>query len=274
MNIELSITELIGTTVGLSVLMITLLVFIFQTVIKEFFANAIKHDYDVKLEEFKSQLSQNGNDVKDLRENALKGMHFRQSKLYEKQIEAVEILWSDVIELSKVKHISTNMLAFSTSYERIAKISETDPKIRDLFETLEGDFDITKVNFLNGERLRPFITPLAWAYYNAYKAILVNDIIKFSVLKIGVGTDILKDSSHLKSILEVALPDKKEYINDRKTKSFYYLLEILENRLLEELKSVLKGNENSQESITLASSIMQEVENIQQEQNKKESETA
>lgn len=263
MNIELSISELIGTTVGLSVLSITLLVFVFQTVIKEFFANAIKHDYDVKLEELKSQLNQNGSDVKDLRDSALIGIHDRQSKLYKKQIKATEILWSDVIELSKIKHISTSLLNFSSNYEKVAKMSKDDPKLREFFEMLEGDFDIKNFDFRVGEKLRPFISPLAWAYYNSYKSILVDDIVKFSVLKIGVGEDILKENDKLIKLLEITLPDHKDYINNEQTKSFYYLLEILENRLLDELKSFLKGDENSKASIELASSIMKQVEDIQ-----------
>lgn len=259
---NLNTYQLVGTSVGFSILVIALSIFIFKTIIKEFFTNAIKYDYNIKLEKLKAELLQNENNIKDLRNGALNGINFRQSELYKKQIYTVEALWCDVIELSKIKHISTNLLAFSSNYEKIAKIAENDPQLRDFFQTIEGNFDIKQVNFHVGENLRPFLSPLSWAYYKAYKSILINDIIKFSVLKIGIGEDIVKNDSSLKKLLEITLPDKKEYINSENTKSFYYLLEILENRLLDELKNFLKGVENTKESIELANSIIQQVEDI------------
>lgn len=78
----------------------------------------------------------------------------------------------------------------------------------------------------------------------------------------------LKDDSKLKRLIEIALPDKKDYIYDEKTNSFYYLLEVLENRLLEELKISLKGTESTKESIDLASSIMNQVEELEKNKNK------
>jgi hypothetical protein len=262
MEENLNIYELIGTSAIFSVILISLLIFFFKTIIKEFFTNAIKYDYNIKLEKLKAELLQNENNIKDLRNSALNGIHFRQSELYKKQIYAVETLWCDVIELSKIKHISTNVLAFSSDYEEIAEIAKNDPQLREFFQTLEGDFNIKQVNFHVGENLRPFLSPLSWAYYKAYKSILVNDIIKFSVLKIGIGKDILKEDNSLKKLLEITLPDKIEYINSENTKSFYYLLEILENRLLDELKNFLKGIENTKESIELANSIIQQVADI------------
>ncbi|RWS50921.1 hypothetical protein CKA56_00910 [Arcobacter venerupis] len=83
-----------------------------------------------------------------------------------------------------------------------------------------------------------------------------------------MGGELLKDDSKLKRLIEIALPDKKDYIYDEKTNSFYYLLEVLENRLLEELKISLKGTESTKESIDLASSIMNQVEELEKNKNK------
>lgn len=194
--------------------------------------------------------------------------YYRQSKLYDKQIQAVESLWSDVIELSKIKNFSSYMLPFSDNFDKVAHDAKEDLKIRELFEILNGNFKIEEINFLVGEKLQPFLSPLSWAYYKAYKSILATDFIKFNIIKFGVGGELLKDDSKLKRLIEIALPDKKDYIYDEKTNSFYYLLEVLENRLLEELKISLKGTESTKESIDLASSIMNQVEELEKNKNK------
>lgn len=260
--------EIVGTTVALNTIIIGGLLFLSKTIIKEFLTNAIKYDYDIKVEKLKSKLTQNGNDINDLRKGALSGVYYRQSKLFKKQIHAVEILWSDVIELSRIKTFSTFMLHFSGNFDEVAEKAKNDPKIRELFELLNGDFKIEDMNFLVGEKLRPFLSPLSWAYYKAYKSILATDFIKFSAIKFGVGKDLLKDDTELKRLISVTLPDKKEYVYDDSTKSFYYLLEVLENRLIDELKIVLKGTESTKESIDLASSIMSQVTEIEKTRNR------
>jgi hypothetical protein len=260
--------EIFGATLVSSTIVIPALLYLFKTIIKEFLTNAIKHDYDIKIEELKSKLAQNGNDVRNLREGALNGVYYRQSKLYDKQIQAVESLWSDVIELSKTKSFSTCLLSLSDDFSDIANKAKDDDKVRKLFETLEGNFKIEGINFLIGEKLRPFLSPLSWAYYKAYKSILAYDFIKFNIIKFGVGEEVLEENTKLKKLIEIALPDKKDYIYDKTTNSFYYLLEILENRLLDELKIFLKGTESTKESIDLASSIMNQVEELEKNKNK------
>ncbi|RWS50922.1 hypothetical protein CKA56_00915 [Arcobacter venerupis] len=129
--------EIFGATLLSSTIVIPALLYLFKTIIKEFLTNAIKHDYDIKIEELKSKLAQNGNDVRNLREGALNGVYYRQSKLYDKQIQAVESLWSDVIELSKIKNFSSYMLPFSDNFDKVAHDAKEDLKIRELFEILK-----------------------------------------------------------------------------------------------------------------------------------------
>ncbi|WP_108063755.1 hypothetical protein [Poseidonibacter lekithochrous] len=259
---EINLVEVIGTSIGLSVLIISGLLFIFKTVIKEFFTNSIKHDYDIKLEVLKSELTQNENDLKALRESALEGVSKRQSILYKKQIQSVEILWKDVIILSKYKYISS--LINSLNFEKASVLAEKDTKIRDTFKMIEGEYNIKTVDFFAGENVKPFISELGWAYYKAYKLIIQNDMLKFEILKIGLNEESLYNNKTLENLLIATIPEKKDLIIN-KTITSHYLFEILEEKLLRELKKFLKGEENNKESIELASKIMKEVDKIQKE---------
>jgi hypothetical protein len=100
----------------------------------------------------------------------MSGLFARQGKLYERQILAIDQMWESVIELEKAKAISAYVAVFK--FEECASEAAKNEQFRKIFEVIGQGFDLEKVNLSGAQKARPFLTPLAWAYYSAYASVL------------------------------------------------------------------------------------------------------
>lgn len=248
---------------GISTFVIGAIAFLSKEFIRNKLLYSIKHDYDEKLEALKSDLKMKEHELTSLSSGALSGISFRKNELYKLQIIAVQKLWDEVIGLSKAKGIASIMRA--VPFDKIAPMTEHDEKARNMFKDLGASFDIHAYDFSNAEKIRPFVSPLAWAFFSAYKAIILNDVIKHQMLVIGLNKDIFKDNITLTNLVNVALPEYAEYIDANKNLSLYDLLDILEKRLLQELNRILKGKDNDHDAVEQSADILKAVEKFSKE---------
>ncbi|MCM8528441.1 MAG: hypothetical protein NE327_18095 [Lentisphaeraceae bacterium] len=58
---------------------------------------SVKHEYDQKLETFKSEIRATETDVKELQTGALENSKHRSAIIYSKELDAVDGLWSTVL---------------------------------------------------------------------------------------------------------------------------------------------------------------------------------
>jgi hypothetical protein len=261
MEENLNIYELIGTSAIFSVILISLLIFLFKTVIKEFFTNAIKYDYNIKLEKLKAEISQNESDIKNLREGALASINYRQNIIYSKKNETAEKLWNDIIDLSKAKFYPQILSQFDI--KKTSLKAKEDEKVQDYFKSLEGKFNIEDFNFVESNKYQLFLPQTTWAYFKAYRAIIINSTIIFSSLKIGLEVNEIINEHGLKDLLIIVLPERKDEIAKINTpNTFYYLLEILENKILYDLQNIVKGLDNDFEHIQSSFKIIQDTNNL------------
>ncbi len=232
-----------------------------RNLIKEFLTNAIKHDYDVKFEELKSEMKEKETEIALLRSGAMDGITDKQSRLYKYQIKAVKELWNEVALLGKAKNISTMMS--NLPFEMLYPLTEKDEKIRTVFKSMGSGFDINNYNMNDSIKIRPFISPLAWSYFKAYQSIILNDVMKLKILELGIGGEIFnKTNEHLLNLVKVALPEYNDYIDKNINKSLYYLLDAIEDKLMDEINNILKGIENDQEVLQRAALILEESKKV------------
>lgn len=263
---NLNTYQLIGTSVGFSILVIALSIFIFKTIIKNFLTNAIKHDYDVKLEQVKNEIIQNNTDIKNLRDGALSGVNYRQNIIYNKKIETAEKLWNDIIDLSKAKFYPQILSNFDI--KKVNLKSKEDEKIQTYFQSLEGNFRVEDFNFVESNKYQLFLPDTTWSYFKAYRGIIINGTLIFSSLKLGLGLDMISENG-LKNLLIIALPEKKDEITKIDTpNTFYYFLEILENKILHDLQNIIKGLDNDFENIKFSYKIIQDTNDLNTLKNK------
>jgi hypothetical protein len=215
--------------------------------------NAVKHEYDAKLESLRAEIRSKESDIQALRDGALSGIINRSSVLYERRVKAVEDLWETVTSLTSAKNISSKLAVLNI--EAISKKVAHDDKTQQLVNAWFGSFDINSVDVKAATNARPFISPLAWAYYDAYMAIISHSLIRMHSLRIGVGND-FSDINGIKNVVKQALPHQSDYIEKFGANGFHYLLEELENKILIEIQVTLNGEEFDQKSITQASKIL------------------
>ncbi|WP_188013208.1 hypothetical protein [Photobacterium damselae] len=215
--------------------------------------NAVKHEYDVKLEELKAEIRSKESDIQALRDGALSGVINRSSVLYERRVKAVEELWEAVTSLAAAKNISSKLAVLNI--EAISKKVGHDDTVQQMVNAWFGNFDMNSVDVKAATNARPFISPLAWAYFDAYMAIISHSLIRMHSLRIGIGDD-FSDINGITKVVKQALPHQLDYIEKFGASGFHHLLDELENKILVEIQVTLNGEEFDQQSITQANKIL------------------
>jgi hypothetical protein len=228
--------------------------------ISEWLTNSLRLKFDREIETFKSSLKLKETQIEALRAGALSSVLNRQNLLYEKQLNAVEVIWQSVIDLRSAKHISSIMNIIN--FDEAIKDTSTNQETRQAFELMGGNFNFKTINFKDAAFVRPFVTPLTWAFYSAYQSIITHALVKYKVLISGLNLKKIANSTDISNLLKVALPYQKEYIEQNKDLSFHYLLEELESKILDEIKLMLKGDEADKESVEKAAQIIKAAEAI------------
>ncbi len=254
--------------------LLAFVLWLFRKVISTRLTNAVRHEYDKKIESlrttlrqseesFKAELRAKESQIDALRSGALSGIVNRQATFYKRQIVAIEQLWDAVISLAPVKAISASMTSinFDVAVKSVAK----HPQMGETFTKIGGDFDSNIFQTDNGSKARPFISPLSWALYSAYRAICHHETLKLYMLKNGVDYMAEVESLNAEGVTElvkVVLPHQTEYMEKHGSRAFYHLLEELESRLLNELDNILQGKQSDKESIERAALILSEAERL------------
>lgn len=231
---------------------------------------SVSHEYDKKIENLKTSLRQSEEtfraelkakeaQIEALRTGALSGIINKQASLYQRQILAVEQIWDAAASLLPAKNVSALMA--SVKFDAMADEAAKDPRVREIFTTMGGVFDMSQLKMGEASKARPFISPLAWAFYSAYEAIVVYAVFRLKILQAGVAKDFANEDS-IKRLVKVALPHHADYVEKFGASGFHYLLEELEHSLLEELAAILRGEKSDKESIERAASIIKEAENL------------
>jgi len=232
---------------------------------------SVQFEFDGKVETLRTELRKSEETLKAdlrakeseivmLRSGALSALANRQAVLDKRRIEAIDQLWASVIDLGPAKSVSASMAIIK--FEQAAKHSSQNPKLRQVFAALGGGLDHKTVFSKKADEARPFLTPLAWALFSAYQAILSVALIKAKVLESGVDLPDIIDTARVESLIAVALPHQKEIIKKYGHSSYHYLLEELEGKLLDELRQMMKGAESDKSSLEQAAAILKESEKI------------
>jgi HEPN domain-containing protein len=209
-------------------------------------------------EEYKSDLRGKEAEITALRNTVLAGSAGRQALLDKRRFEAVEKIWSAVNDFNAFKYLSATMALLK--FNAVAKRSD-EPKMQQFLSLIgAGAPDIKQLKNV-GRDERPFVSEIAWAYFNAYTSILYMNQARYMVLKTGLGADDddpekYFSTDNLRKILKAALPHQSEFIDKNDAGAFHYLLDELEACLLSELQKMLEGKEVDQAAIKQAKEIM------------------
>jgi hypothetical protein len=119
-------------------------------------------------------------------------------------------------------------------------------------------------NVAKDERL--FLPDTAWAFFEAYKAVLFGNLVRYSVLKMGIddATRFLKEDG-TRAILKAALPHQTSFIDENEPETYHYLLDEIETRLLAELRKVIEGQTADHAPTARAKTILDAISRANEE---------
>lgn len=231
---------------------LAILIFCSKKLIVTRLTNAVKHEYDSKLELLKGDLSKKEQEINSIRNVGLSGLQQRQSLLFERQLGAIELLWSSTCKLSHGIAVSKMMLRVKT--DEVSKSIEQDQKLQEFFKMIAMHVNMDKLGEINPTPARPFVSKLAWAYYSAYSSIIYHYVLQAKLFENGIGQDFL-DKDNITTLVRAALPHQNKFIEEFGADSFGHLLEELQGKILEEIDAMLSGKSLDQAGLEKAAVI-------------------
>lgn len=247
--------------VGITTVLIGLALWLFRSLISARLTASVKNEFNTQLENIKAELRAKEAQIDALRSGAMSGLINRQGKLYERQLQAIEQIWEAVAELSKAKFVSATLA--KVKYDEIAKRSKSDEKVREFVKALGGGFDIKELDLSVGRKARPFLSPLAWAYYSAYEAIVTHAVMKYELLKYDIDSPSkLLNTDKVTDVIKEVLPHYTDYVDKHDSSVLHFLLDDIENLLLGELQNIHKGIESDEENAERAASIIAKADSL------------
>lgn len=225
---------------------------------------SVQHTFDEKLEHLKSELRQGEAQVKAaidakeseiaaLRSQVLSASARRSEILDRRRLDAVDKTWAAVGALAPYRVVSEMFLRINL---KEVEASPRSPNMGAFFARIASiaPADVPKEVSAHAEQL--YLSPLAWAYFNAYQTVLIVQFGMVKGLEFGLQ-DVRKfvRLDRLKDILTLALPADASFIKDCEPTDFAILLGDLEKALLAELQSSLEGREADAAEIDRASKI-------------------
>jgi len=160
--------------------------------------NSVRHEYDTKLENLKADLKAKSSQIDALRSGALSSVTTRQAAIFQRQLTAIEQLWDSVVSLGPAKAVSAWMAV--VKFEAAAK----NPRFREMFSMI-GSIDLNSFQTNQALKTRPFVSPLAWAYYSAYQAIVFHAVTCLHMLKNGIDMVEVIDTKNVTELVHTGV---------------------------------------------------------------------
>ena len=261
---------LLSTTLSTSAL-IAIALYLMRSLITTRLTKSVQNEFDSKLagltshlrsaeESFKADLKRKESEIHSLQSGAIQNRLSRQSAIDKRKLDAIDQLWSAVYDLSWAKASAAQLSVLK--WDAISKEVAKNPRFREMFSVLNVDQTKYENASYSAQKARPFITPVAWAYFAAYQAIIMHAVLFMKILQIGVDGHKYLASENLIKLIKTALPHCAGYIDEHGPSASYYLLNQLENSLLEELKYMLDGGANDMMEVARANQILIEVSRV------------
>lgn len=232
---------------------------------------SVEHEFNTKLEgvrtdlrlseeRLKAELRQRETEIAALRSGAMSAMASRQIAVDKRRLEAVDQIWEAVIALAPARHISAFMAV--VKFEAAAAGAEKDPRMREVFAVIGSGFDLKKLDLSSAQKARPFVDPVVWASYAALAAICVHAVLRWNIIRHGVGAINITDDDAVTKLITAALPYQQKYLDDVGPAGFHWIIDALEARLLQGIQDMLAGVEADRASIEQAAEILRRSEAV------------
>ncbi len=247
-----TIIKLLG---GSSIILVGLTIYISKLINERIIRNWQKSS-DKELAELKGRLSQNNSIISSLTTQV--GQNFQ--KLLEKRIEASQIFWTNFIQMKStipnVIHLSYQILLDEEL--TVENLDKTKSQLG------KGILAISEINFINSltsysetiTNVRPFLSDKLWLIMYAYQGFIGRTV---NLLLEGYRNNKIipwKLDQGISQIVKSVLTTKEmDYIINMKINAYDSMLQLLENKAIDEIKRLTSSEELANDSLQLLKQI-------------------
>ncbi len=192
----------------------------------------------------------------------LSGITQRQAGLDKRRLEALERLWAATVSRSRLKILSqmASAIEMEKAIEMAAQQSPEALGIREFADVIwkaSGAESYTADTLADNER--PFLQPLTWALFSAYRQVLTLPVAQIAAMRTGVGGKLLADPKPILELVKSALPHQSSFVDSNGTVALPYLVNELEEKLLTEITADLERRHSDSKNLQQASDILKAV---------------
>ena len=145
----------------------------------------------------------------------------------------------------------------------MGKENEEGRKLREFAEVIWKAAGLDNLKPLESiDKERPFLPPMTWALFSAYRQVLNLPLAQVMVIRAGASQRILADPNPLLDLVRATLPHYSDYLDQFGTGGLSLLIEDLEAKLLAEIVASLESTASDNRAVTQAAVILKAVENV------------
>ena len=239
-----------------------IIVYLIRTWLAERIRQSIAHDFDRRLEEYKTELNQLTSKYNSLQSAANAALIEGQRISAEYRIKAADEMWREILRLREETTNPLTMLDLldPSEYHQIV----TDGHIRSI--ALKADTETILAN-PGIEHIRPFVGERLFALFFSYRAIVGGIWVALEEdVKRGHVTPWFHDT-HIRQLLrEVLTEDEMKHFEGLASLRVSWTRNLLEQKILQDLRGVIAGTQSVDDGFEQASRILKAVTELQRSQ--------
>lgn len=250
-------------------------VYLGQRLVEARLGRTVQHEFDARLERIRAELRHNEEllradlqraeaEIAALQSGALAALAGRQAALDAKRLDAADHLWQAVLALRPTRSVAATMAA--VNFPVAAEHSKGNVLAREVFSAIgSGVEDLPEVAS-TVDQCRPYVSPLAWALFEAYRSTGMRAVAKVHILKSGIGNAEILKVGDVEALVKAALPERTQHVDEFGDAGLHLLMDELEARILAEIGAMLQGDEHHKANVDQAALILSQVQRLRDEQ--------
>ena len=218
----------------------------------------IQHDYDKKLSELENKFKFEEKMIEDLRRNAILGAEKRQGILSTRKFNACDELWEKIENVASLKALSIYLMGIKEDQFIKSDYNNSNNSLFiESFGKISG-FELQKKTITTNKLSlqRPYLSERSWALYLAHSSVSTIVISKYESLKSGTDMRNFINYNGILNLIKKVEPSNFSTYTEINSSNIHIILDILENKILNEIKKIHSGSEEDKKSIEINREII------------------
>jgi hypothetical protein len=205
----------------------------------------------------RSELDAEKGQLSALRDTVLNSQAVRQTANYQRQLEAIEVLWNRVQDLDRYIWVAENLkiIKIDTVSQRI----EEDAKLQEFFQILGQNIPEAGDIFNSEAPKEPFVPSDIWITYKAYENTIMYAVVIMQTFKIGANALKYMNNDFATSSVKLALPSYEKFLDEQGYLSPLFLHKQVKDALVDQIRVFYGGDASDHKHLEKAALITNKI---------------